>query len=126
MSLTYSAQFKKSNKQPLHDEFLKQANRDWERRTSPGRNRHAFETTCPFCGEIGELIGKIRLGTSYEKEEVRLTTDGYEPDHPDYSMENSELLYIECQECGSAVQPIAYFSPSVFARNHRPTKGRFE
>lgn len=100
------------------DKFIERAKEDARRRMSPGPRQHAFETTCPYCGEKDKLKGTVRVGAKDQEQDVPMTDEGYEEHLPPTRDRDTEILIIECEACEAAVDPMAYLSPSVFVRNH--------
>ena len=115
---TYRAMLAKWRMEELHEDFIERARKDAERRIQPGPRRHAFETMCPYCAVEDELYGTIRIGAKDQESEVPMTDEGFEDELPETGERDTEILIIRCGECGAAVDPIAYLSPSVFVRNH--------
>lgn len=118
---TYTAELAPWKMHPLHEAYVARAAEDARRRAMPGPKRHAFETTCPYCGtDSGHLVGVVRVGSKELQDEVPFTREGYLHSLGDIGERDPDVQIAFCpqDECGAAVDPIAYFSPSVFHRLH--------
>ena len=111
---TYRAELAPYRLEPLHPNFIEACHRDAERRAAPGPRRHAYEDTCPYCGERGHLLGVVQIGAKDRETDVPMTNDGYEQFLPDVGERETEIQIINCKACEAAVDPMAYLSPAVF------------
>lgn len=121
---TYRAELAPWRMAPLHENFVKAAEAHAERMMKPGPRRHAYETTCPYCGYQGDdhLVGTVRVGAKDQESNIPMTRNGYEV--PDAGSRDTEILVIYCtrshrhpitgEECWAAIDPLAYLSPAVF------------
>lgn len=119
---TYKAELAPWRMVPLHPNYVKAAIAHVERLMRPGPRVHANETTCPYCGKKGNLVGTIRVGAKEQRKNVPMTPEGYEI--PDAGTRETEILIIHCMndhvhpqtgEVGpAAIDPLAYLSPAVF------------
>ncbi len=110
---TYSAELSRWRSVPVCEAYRQVAIQHARTFGRPGPRRHAFETMCPYCGHEG-LNGTVRLGSKGPPVEVPLTREGFEA--PPSEGGQPELMKADClnPECGAVVDPIAYYSPSVF------------
>lgn len=100
--------------QPLHPDYIDVALRHAERMRRPGRPRHAYETTCPFCGDPAEKSATVRI-SSKETLTVPATGDGYLPG--ELRCRVTELDSLRCAVCGAVIDPLAYLTPPAFVRD---------
>jgi hypothetical protein len=110
---TYTAELARWRSEPLHEGYYAIALAHAKSFERPGPRRHAYETTCPYCGHEG-LTGTVRIGSKGPSVEVELTREGFEAPAEDGGQ--PELMKADCQnpECGAAVDPISYFAPATF------------
>jgi hypothetical protein len=112
---TYRAELAPWRMRPLHDAFKLKALAHAKLLQSPyGSRRQAHETTCPYCGQEGNLTGTIRLGAKEQIAGIPMTREGY--DIPGAEGREKEILVIHCGNpaCEAAIDPLAYLSPATF------------
>jgi hypothetical protein len=109
---TYRAELAPSRTKPLWPGYEEIAKRDVERVLSPGPGRHAFETTCPYCGAQDCLFGTVSVGAKERVSGIPMTRNGFEI--PDVRERDTEVQIIHCSECETAIDPLAYFAPVTF------------
>jgi hypothetical protein len=109
---TYRAELAPSKTKPLWPGYEEVARRDVERVLRPGPRRHAFETTCPYCGARDRMFGTISVGAKERVSDVPMTREGFVV--ADVRERDTEVQIIHCTACETAIDPLAYFSPVTF------------
>lgn len=114
---TYRAELAPWRMEKLHENFIEAARDHARLLRQPGPKRYAYETTCPYCGRKGKLVGTIRIGAKEQVEGIPMTSDGFEV--PDARDRDTEILVVHCdyEDCDAAIDPMAYLSPAVFWAN---------
>lgn len=108
---TYTARLVAERTKPLHPLYVQAAKEHAERyQRNGGATRPSYETTCPYCGDCGPHVGKVRVGAKHHVNNVAMTRDGYERPKE----REVDLLLIECVACNAAIDPLAYLSPLSF------------